>query len=679
MKSNFKKFLAAALVLCLALTLLPAAAFASGPEGGGPTSPNGDPPTNAYVKVVNGYGTLPTNGTVKINGTKITQDNFKEGVSVEPGKDVKVTVEPNEGNGLFSITSKEVTPTRQEDGTYTFTVPEDADFITLTVVFRKYRDIQVESQENGTIKINGSAVSEAQAMELEVVDVEVTAKEGFEVGSVYYRDAKGNVTPIENGHFVMPRKDVTVCATFTKTEPEPEPEPPTTEPEPDTYDVTCKEIGDGRIWADKDSGLEYRDWVTITIDPSEGSWLESLTNNGVDVADQVSWKWSDWYGEYRGTYTFRIREDTKIVATFTSYDDIACFYDGRYGNVTVKVWDGYSRKFVTTNKADKGDLVAVIVEPESGYMMEDLSIRERWSWDSVSYDASKDYSGVYYFRMPSESVNIYVDFVEALSDHRVYVDKASDGTLKVSTDWAREGQLVYITAVPDKGYDLVSLFVKTAKGDYLKVYDAEKADTYYFYMPDQYVSVSAVFGYETSELPFADVSYKSWYYDAVKFVYAKGIMDGVSYYRFDPDGTITRGMVVTMLWRMAGEPYEGPAGFTDVASGRYYSTAVAWAAKNGIVEGMSSTTFAPNQAITREQLAAILYRYAKWLGFSGAGSDISGYADAGKVSGYAYDAMCWAVRSGVVTGTTSTRLDPQGTATRAAAAQMFMNFYNYIN
>lgn len=155
-------------------------------------------------------------------------------------------------------------------------------------------------------------------------------------------------------------------------------------------------------------------------------------------------------------------------------------------------------------------------------------------------------------------------------------------------------------------------------------------------------------------------------------------MDGVSYYRFAPDATITRGMVVTMLWRMAGEPYEAAAGFTDVAAGRYYTTAVAWAAKNGIVEGMTATTFAPDQAITREQLASILYRYAKWLGFSGYGSDISGYTDAGKVSSYAYDAMSWAVRSGVVTGTSAGSSSPQGTASRAAAAQMFMNFYNYI-
>ncbi len=370
-----------------------------------------------------------------------------------------------------------------------------------------------------------------------------------------------------------------------------------------------------------------------------------------------------------------------VVATFdTWYDgDIACIYDGRFGNVSLNVWSQALDRFVPYTSASKGDLVQVIVEPYNGYAMNSLSISERNYWgSSVDYWQSWKHDNVYYFYMPDSDVNLYVDFTEAVSEHIVYVDKAANGSLKADTTWAADGQIVYVTATPDTGYVLSSLFVKTAKGDQLKVYEAKKTGTYYFYMPDQYVTVSAYFAPAASALPFNDVAYTSWYYDAVKFVYDKGIMDGVSYYRFAPDATITRGMVVTMLWRMAGEPYEAAAGFTDVAAGRYYTIAVAWAAKNGIVEGMTATTFAPDQAITREQLASILYRYAKWLGFSGYGSDISGYTDAGKVSSYAYDAMSWAVRSGVVTGTSARVLDPQGTASRAAAAQMFMNFYNYI-
>ena len=559
-------------------------------------------------------------------------------------------------------------------------MPADTETVTLTVVFQMYRNLTIESSANGTIKINGSTASPIQVMETDNVMVEVTANEGFEVGSVYYKDAEGNETLIESGNFAMPRKDITVCATFTEKQPEPEPDPEP--PVPTTYTVTTNIPTGGSVTATPSTGLNYGDTVTVTVQPYDGYYLKSLTVGGADVTNLVTWDWYwNWYYGRTGTYSFAVTGNTSVVAEFaTWYDgDIACIYDGRFGNVSLNVWSKALDRFVPYTSASKGDLVQVIVEPYNGYAMNSLSISERDYWgSSVDYWQSWKHDNVYYFYMPDSDVNLYVDFTEAVSEHIVYVDKAANGSLKADTTWAADGQIVYVTATPDTGYVLSSLFVKTAKGDQLKVYEAKKTGTYYFYMPDQYVTVSAYFAPAASALPFNDVAYTSWYYDAVKFVYDKGIMDGVSYYRFAPDATITRGMVVTMLWRMAGEPYEAAAGFTDVATGRYYSTAVAWAARNGIVEGMTSTTFAPDQAITREQLASILYRYAKWLGFSGYGSDISGYTDAGKVSSYAYDAMSWAVRSGVVTGTSARVLDPQGTASRAAAAQMFMNFYNYI-
>ncbi|MBS6749982.1 MAG: S-layer homology domain-containing protein [Firmicutes bacterium] len=479
--------------------------------------------------------------------------------------------------------------------------------------------------------------------------------------------------PVTGNTFTMPNDDVTVSATFEYV-------PPVVVPT--TYTVTTSSSVGGSVTATPSTGLNYGETVTITVQPYDGYYLKSLTVGGEDVTNLVTWDWYwNWYYGRTGTYSFAVTGNTSVVAEFaTWYDgDIACIYDGRFGNVSLNVWSQALDRFVPYTSASKGDLVQVIVEPYNGYAMNSLSISERNYWgSSVDYWQSWKHDNVYYFYMPDSDVNLYVDFTEAVSEHIVYVDRAANGSLKADTTWAADGQIVYVTATPDTGYVLSSLFVKTAKGDQLKVYEAKKAGVYYFYMPDQYVTVSAYFAPAASALPFNDVAYTSWYYDAVKFVYDKGIMDGVSYYKFAPDATITRGMVVTMLWRMAGEPYEAAAGFTDVAAGRYYTTAVAWAARNGIVEGMTATTFAPDQAITREQLASILYRYAKWLGFSGYGSDISGYTDAGKVSSYAYDAMSWAVRSGVVTGTSARVLDPQGTASRAAAAQMFMNFYNYI-
>ncbi len=276
-----------------------------------------------------------------------------------------------------------------------------------------------------------------------------------------------------------------------------------------------------------------------------------------------------------------------------------------------------------------------------------------------------------------ESVDLSVSFVDG--QHRVYVKDVSNGSLTANVNWAAEGDKVYVTAKPSKGYELTWLSVKAADGTVLKIYEALGENTYYFYMPDQYVTVSGIFSLISSGLPFVDVNSGAWYYDAVSFVYNKGIMNGVTSTTFEPNSTITRGMVVTMLWRMAGEPYVSGGSFSDVASGRYYSTAVAWAAKNGIVDGYSSTVFGVNDPVTREQFATILYRYAKYMGYSTTGSSLYGYDDANKVSSWAKDAMGWAVRNGVIGGVTNTTLCPNNTATRAEVAQMFMNFYDFAN
>ena len=141
----------------------------------------------------------------------------------------------------------------------------------------------------------------------------------------------------------------------------------------------------------------------------------------------------------------------------------------------------------------------------------------------------------------------------------------------------------------------------------------------------------------------------------------------------------TRAMIVTMLHRLENEPTASAAGFTDVASNTYYANAVAWAAANGVVTGVSETSFAPNDAITREQLAAILYRYAELKGYNvSASGSLSGYTDASQISSYATTAMQWANSTGLITGKTSTTLSPKGNATRAEVATILMRFCENI-
>lgn len=177
---------------------------------------------------------------------------------------------------------------------------------------------------------------------------------------------------------------------------------------------------------------------------------------------------------------------------------------------------------------------------------------------------------------------------------------------------------------------------------------------------------------------FSDVSKSAWYYDAVNYAAARGLMNGVGNGRFAPDGTMTRAMLVTVLWRYAGSPAAGENGFTDVPDGAWYAAAVAWAAENGIVNGVGAGKFNPNGDITREQMAAILFRFAQRNDLNtGAHGDLSGFPDRAKVSSYAVDAIVWAVGAGLLRGADG-KLLPQGSATRAQLAAILMRFIENI-
>lgn len=175
---------------------------------------------------------------------------------------------------------------------------------------------------------------------------------------------------------------------------------------------------------------------------------------------------------------------------------------------------------------------------------------------------------------------------------------------------------------------------------------------------------------------FTDVPEDAWYTEAVSYVVEQGLMNGTGGGRFHPMGTADRAMLVTILYRLAGEPEESdPAGFPDVADGAWYADAVNWAAAQGIAAGYADGRFAPADALTREQIAALLYRYAAGQEAEvSASADLSGYADGEQTSGYAVEAMRWAVGAGLLTGKDGNRLDPRGTATRAELAAILMRF-----
>lgn len=179
-----------------------------------------------------------------------------------------------------------------------------------------------------------------------------------------------------------------------------------------------------------------------------------------------------------------------------------------------------------------------------------------------------------------------------------------------------------------------------------------------------------------SGLPFGDVKSADWFYNDVKYVYEKGMMAGTAADVFAPNATTTRAMIVTILYRLEGSPaVTGTSSFVDVPAGQWYTDAVNWAAANQIVKGTSATTFAPNDSITREQMAAILYRYAQYKGYDVTKkADLSGYSDNSQVSAYAKDALAWANAAKLINGVTNTTLAPQGNATRAQVSAILHRF-----
>mgnify|MGYP002524274004 CR=1 FL=1 len=181
---------------------------------------------------------------------------------------------------------------------------------------------------------------------------------------------------------------------------------------------------------------------------------------------------------------------------------------------------------------------------------------------------------------------------------------------------------------------------------------------------------------ESVRARFDDVKSSHWFSDAVEYVAENGIMGGTDSRTFSPDASATRAMLVTILHRMAGSPDADAAhSFSDLSRGAWYESAVAWAAENGIVDGVGASRFAPNAGITREQLAVILYRYAQHCGLDvSASEDLSGYADASSVSPWARSAMAWAVNAGLISGRSTSALAPQSGATRAEIAQILMRF-----
>lgn len=255
----------------------------------------------------------------------------------------------------------------------------------------------------------------------------------------------------------------------------------------------------------------------------------------------------------------------------------------------------------------------------------------------------------------------------------VKISNSGDGVAKVDKSYASAGAKVTITVTPGRNATVQHITVTDEDGQRLKLTE-NRDGTYSFTMPNGAANVYARFS--GSGLPFADVPSGSWYYDDIAYVYDAGLMTGLTATAFGPNLSTTRGMIVTILWRMENEPAaKHGCPFADVRRGSYYEQAIAWASENGIVTGFDASTFAPDRAITREQLAAILFRFAAYRGMDAVTlrENLSSFQDQAAISAYAVSALNWAVGEGLMQGT-GDKLEPTGNATRAQVAAMLRRF-----
>lgn len=366
--------------------------------------------------------------------------------------------------------------------------------------------------------------------------------------------------------------------------------------------------------------------------------------------------------------------------------------------ITVIEDDSVTQSYTVSFDGNGGNAIASVTVPEKTEITLPTPIREGYEFEGW-YDGDKLVKSPYtvtadvtltahWDRISSGGGASHPEAGSTSSSDRYEITKPSkveNGLIKVSDSKAEKGDTVTITVTPDEGYELDKLAVYDEDGDKIDLKD--KGDgKFTFEMPKGDVEIEVSFALiedETVKADFADVAADAWYADAIQYVYENGMMSGTSETTFSPDLTTTRGMIVTILYRLEGSPDLSNENlgypYADVDANAYYADAVYWARQNGIVSGMSAEQFAPNDAITREQMAAILYRYAQFKGYDvSAKADLSVYTDAAQVSTYATDAMAWANGAQLITGTSQATLTPAGNATRAQVATILMRFCENI-
>ena len=480
-------------------------------------------------------------------------------------------------------------------------------------------------------------------------------------------------TPVEGETFNLPadlKDDSKLFVEFTAdTKPEPETK--------HTLTVSSKDDSMGLIQYGEnekksiDFSLEKKEKVTVKAVAKKGYEFVEWRSDGIELTRSQ-----------KQDATLKITmpdNDVKVTAVFqkkTTSGDYKLTLDvSRHGDVYENSTRGDDAK--SYYWLDDDDELTFKAVADKGYEVRWRIDKGRWNYTSkITVNARA---------MGWDNATLDIDFVDSGStpsskNYTLSIDitGGKHGTLSYKNSTVSDGKTYSLEkndtmtfkAEPDKGYVAAWKFgTEVYVGNSYTVKMGSKDATLYVSFVDKN-------DYRWGNLPFHDVTNRDWYYDDVLYAYINGLMDGISMTSFGADQNTTRGQVVTILWRLTGEPRAARNNqFTDVSSSAYYNTAISWAAENGIVKGYDSKTFRPNANVTREQLAAILYRYAEYMNLSTKGaSNLTKFDDYYSIGTWARDSLAWANYHGLINGVDSYHIDPKGNTTRAQLAAILHRF-----
>ena len=404
--------------------------------------------------------------------------------------------------------------------------------------------------------------------------------------------------------------------------------------------------------------------VTFKVVPESGKTIASLTPSAGTATRNDD-----------GSYTVTVKNVTaNITLTANVTAGIPLTVNGgANGTLTVKRGD----QILTTGAVlQAGDVLTITAAPASGYQLSSLTVNGSTFSSGSTYTVAGNESSIMIasaFTKTAPPSGGGGGGGGALLTETVVLKDSTSGKITVSDAYAEKGDTVTLTVTPDEGYALEELTVTDSNGTEIAL-TAAGTNKYTFTMPASTVSVKATFaaidtvcdgGTDCPAYHFADVNTDAWYHEAVDYVIENGIMNGIGNDQFAPNSTLQRSMLMTMLARMDGVDTDGGA--------TWYEKGMQWAVANGISDGTN-----PDSNITREQIAAMLYRYAQLKGYdtSERGS-LDAFGDGAKTSSWAVESMQWAVGSGLLQGSNG-MLNPTGNATRAEVAQMLLNFNEWM-